>query len=273
MDRLARPYDLAVRLRGGEVVLTAWSTAFTAPGVMAELAAAGYPAITFDMQHGVHNIATLADAIPRVVAHGTAPIVRVPVGDFASASRAVDYGATAVIAPMIDSAEDARRFVSHVKYLPLGQRSWGPAASMRLAGVSDPGVWLAGANDATLAFAMIESRPALDALDDILRVPGLDGVFIGPADLSIALTNGARFAPSAEETQETAARVAAKAVAAGKLAGAFAVSTADAKRAAAAGFRLIALGVDFALLHEAARATLASFASDGTAAKGGRGGY
>lgn len=262
MTQPRRPYDLAHRLRAGEVVQTAWSISLTEPAALTELASAGYPAVTFDMQHGVHDVGTIAAAIPGVVAAGAAPVVRIPVGAYSVASRVLDFGAVAVIAPMIELAAEATAFVQQAKYPPVGQRSWGAASAMRLAGVSDPAGWLRNANDIVLAFAMIESRAALDALPEILAVPGLDGVFVGPADLSIALSNGSRFAPSSDETQAAVADIAAKARAAGKLAGAFAVSAVDAQRAKAAGFRFIALGVDFALLGEAARAAVASFAGD-----------
>ncbi|WP_334175306.1 aldolase/citrate lyase family protein [Pseudoxanthobacter sp.] len=259
MTELLKPYDLARRLRAGEVVQTAWSISLTEPAALTELAAAGYPAVTFDMQHGIHDVGSIAAAIPQVVAAGAAPVVRIPVGAYPVASRVLDFGAVAVIAPMIESAAQAAAFVQQAKYPPVGQRSWGAASAMRLAGVADPAVWLQKANDIVLTFAMIESRPALEALPEILAVPGLDGVFVGPADLSIALSNGSRFAPSSDETQATVAGIATRARAAGRIAGAFAVSAADAQRAKAAGFSFIALGVDFALLGEAARATIAAF--------------
>ncbi len=223
------------------------------------LARAGYPAVTLDMQHGEHDFASLAATIPAVVAAGATPVVRVPVGEFATASRAVDAGAAAVIAPMIDDAATARRFVAQIKYPPLGERSWGPASAMALAGVTDPLGWLETANRATLAFAMIETRAAFEGLDDILAVPGLDGVFVGPADLSIALSNGAHVAPSAESTHAAGREDRRAARAAGRIAGYFAPSVEDALKAQAAGFTFISLGIDAAIIAEAGRAKLAAF--------------
>ncbi len=121
--------------------------------------------------------------------------MRVPVGDFASASRLIDAGAAGVIAPMINSRADAERFASFAKFPPVGERSWGPRAALALSGLDLQG-YLASANRLTQAIAMIETREALDALDDILAVAGIDGVFIGPADLSIALEQRRQMGPS-----------------------------------------------------------------------------
>ena len=85
---------------------------------------------------------------------------------------------------MINSVEDARLFVSFTKFPPLGERSWGPARALALTGLS-PQDYFKQANDFSLIVAMIETREAIAAVDDILAVPGIDGVFVGPSDLSI----------------------------------------------------------------------------------------
>lgn len=250
------PMDLARRMRAGETIVTAWS-GLPDPRVSAVLGRAGYPAVTFDMQHGLHDLASVAQGIPAAAANGAAPIVRLAVDDFAGASRVADMGAVAIIAPMIEDAAGARRLVAHVKYPPLGQRSWGPFEAMGVAGITDQHEWLATANAATLAFAMIETSAAYAALPEILAVEGLDGVFVGPSDLSIALTGG-RLAPSAAETLETVRAIGQAAVAAGKLAGVYCQNAEEFFSMQAAGFRLMALGGDSALLASAAVATLAS---------------
>jgi 4-hydroxy-2-oxoheptanedioate aldolase len=254
---MAGPLDLAERLRGGEAIVTAWS-GIPDTRVVATLGRAGYPAITLDMQHGLHDIASVAAAIPVAIATGAAPIVRIPVDDFASASRAVDAGAAAVIAPMIDGPATARRFVAHVKYPPVGSRSWGPTAGMIATGIDSGPAWLARANGATLALAMIESAESIAALDEIVAVDGLDGVFVGPSDLSLALSNGARLAPSADETWETGRRIAAAARRAGRIAGMFANTAEDVERAFDAGYGLVAFGTDVGLLRTGGAAALAA---------------
>ena len=136
--------------------------------------------------------------------------MRVPVGEFPLASRLLDAGAAGIIAPMINSRDDARRLVAFTKFLPLGERSWGPRAVLPLSGLEAP-EYLASANAMTQTIAMIETRAALEALDDILGVEGVDGVFIGPSDLSIALSDGQKAEPRGAPLMEAAGRIAARA--------------------------------------------------------------
>ena len=246
---------LADRLRGGETVITAWSML---PGAsLAEaLVRCGYEAIVLDMQHGQHDIASVRDAIASITMAGGHPVGRIPVGDFATASRLLDLGAQAVIAPMINSAEDAKRFAAFMKYPPTGERSWGPMRAMELNGVAESQAYLMSADAETLAFGMIESRSALAALDDILAVKGLDGVFVGPVDLSIALSEGARLDPSGPETQDAAKMIVEAAKAAGKLAGIFCVTAEDVRAAKEMGYPFIAYGIDQVVLQAGVSAML-----------------
>src|ERR671916_3408749 len=119
----------AALFRRGEPAITAWC-GLPDPTVCGVLARENFDAITIDMQHGAIDFAATIRAIPLVAAAGKPALVRIPVGEFATASRLLDAGASAVIAPMINSVEDARRFGSFVKYSPLGQRSWGPHAAV-----------------------------------------------------------------------------------------------------------------------------------------------
>lgn len=139
-----------------------------------------------------------ANAVAQVRLAGKPALARIPVGDFASASRLLDAGASGIIAPMINSAEDAQAFVKATKYPPLGERSWGPSLALNHTGLSADD-YLKNANALTVAIAMVETRAALEAIDDILGVAGIDGIFIGPSDLSIALSNGDQVAPNAAE--------------------------------------------------------------------------
>jgi 4-hydroxy-2-oxoheptanedioate aldolase len=116
---------------------------------------------------------------------------------------------------------------------------------------------LARGNDATIALAMIETREAMDALEDILAVPGIDGVFVGPADLSIALTRGAEVDPLHAELDAALSEVARKAHAVGKIASAFCPDGKRGRELAARGFTLLSLGTDGSMLRSAARAELA----------------
>ena len=247
---------LSKTLSADAPTFTAW-VGMNEAAVAEALAREGFDAVILDMQHGALDFAGAARAIVAVALAGLPAIVRTPVDDFATASRVIDAGAAGVIAPMINSRADAERFASFAKFPPLGERSWGPGAALSLTGLETQ-AYLASANGLVQAIAMIETREALAALDDILGVNGIDGVFVGPADLSIALNNGARWDPRGASVLEAAAQVVARARAHGKYAGMFCYDGADASAMAALGFKLCSVGSDGAFLRAAARAEIAA---------------
>jgi len=246
---------LSDRLRAGETIVSAW-VGTPAPAVVETLLGAGFDAAVIDMQHGGFDEVSAAAGIAAAALAGKPALVRTPVEAFPSASRVLDAGAAAVIAPMIDTTEHARRLASFCKYPPLGARSWGPGRATALSGLAGQDYLLA-ANRLHLAIAMIETQAALDAVDDILAVPGVDGIFVGPSDLSIALSRGGRLDPFAPEVDAALDRVAARAAAAGKFAGMFCFSGRQAKAMAARGFRLLTVATDLLLLAASARAEAA----------------
>jgi 4-hydroxy-2-oxoheptanedioate aldolase len=247
--------SLSRRLKAGEALLAGWSS-IADPAVAELMVRAGFDTAVIDMQHGAHRLDTAFAAIAAVALAGAPAIVRIPVGDNASVSRLLDHGAAAIIAPMINSVADAQAFADAVKYPPLGQRSWGPHRAVALTGLA-PADYLAGANDLHLALPMIETRAALEALDDILGLPGIDGVFVGPSDLSIALTGG-RLDPRGAEVDRALDRIAARARAAGKIAGLFCFDAENAKAMAARGFGLCSIASDALLLGAGVRAAVAA---------------
>jgi 4-hydroxy-2-oxoheptanedioate aldolase len=158
---------------------------------------------------------------------------------------------------MINSPEEARALVAATKYPPVGERSWGPTRVMTLRG-SEPQAHLEAGNRTSLVLAMIETSRALGALDDILAVPGIDGVFIGPSDLSVSFSEGGRVAPFDASLEDPIRRIADVANAAGKITGAFAASGARARTFREWGCRLIALGTDQMYLAAGAEAMLSA---------------
>jgi 4-hydroxy-2-oxoheptanedioate aldolase len=247
---------LAQGLADRRGVFSAW-VGVNDPAVADALAREAFDAVTLDMQHGGLDFIGANQAILAVALAGKPTLVRIPVGEFALASRLADAGAAAIIAPMINDAAEARRFAEFVKFPPLGARSWGPRAAVALSGFVGP-AYLHSANAITLAIAMIETREALDSLDAILAAPGIDGVFVGPNDLSIALHRGAVLDPHDGEVERALAHVVARAAAHGKLAGLFCLDGQGAKAAAARGFALRSVSTDLNLLRAAARAELAA---------------
>jgi 4-hydroxy-2-oxoheptanedioate aldolase len=248
------PKTLADKLRSGQPVITGWSM-LAAPIVAELFARSGYEAVTLDLQHGMHDFTSASDGFAALALGGAHRIARIPVDDNATASRLADMGAECLIAPMINSRADAEAFVKAVKYPPVGERSWAPFRVVML-NQQTPDAYLETANEQTLALAMVETRTSVDALDDILAVPGLDGVFVGPSDLSLALSNGEKLDPNGEETARVCGEIAARAKAAGKIAGIFCIGAEKVEEAIAQGFRLMAHGTDMMMFDEAARAHL-----------------
>ncbi len=246
--------SLAARLRAGETLISGWS-AIPEPLVAEAIARAGFDCVILDMQHGLHDTRSVGQSISGIVLAGRPAIIRVPLGDNAFASRALDMGAEAIIAPMINTPAEARAFIAATKYPPVGERSWGPARALALSGKS-PQAHLETSNFATLAFAMIETDRALGALDDILAVQGLDGVFVGPSDLSVTLSSGAKIAPFDSDLDTALRHIADLANAAGKIAGAFTATPERAKHYRLFGYRLLALGSDSAYLAAGAASML-----------------
>ena len=256
-------YALAPRLAAGETVLTAWSN-LPDPGLVEALAAGPFGAVTLDMQHGGHHEESVLSGIAPIVRAGKAAVVRIPVARYDMASRALDSGADAIIAPMIDTAADARAFRDSVKYLPVGKRSWGPVCGRALRGVEGGDAFLHRANADTLAFAMIETKGAYEAVEEIAAIDGIDGLFVGPADLTIAWTGGetADFTTGAMEPM--LAHLAAVATRAGKHAAIYAGSAAQAARFLKLGYKLVVLASDIAII-EAGQAAFADALSRETA--------
>lgn len=247
---------LAERLAADDVVLSAWSGVPDALTVEI-VAAQPFDAVTLDMQHGGHNEDSVLRSIVPVRHAGKHAIVRTPVNRFDMASRALDFGAEAVIAPMVNSVRDAELFAKAMKYPPIGERSWGPTFGFpRMKGTSQQ-AWLAETNARTVSIAMIETRAALAVLDDIVAMPGIDAVFLGPSDFSIAWTNGATIDPTLEDMMETIAEVAARTRKAGKHAGIFLMDPSFAGRYVEMGYRFLAFGSEHRLIAIGAARMLA----------------
>jgi 4-hydroxy-2-oxoheptanedioate aldolase len=143
----------------------------------------GWDTLTIDLQHGVIDYAQMVTMLQAISTTPTVPVVRVPWLEPGIIMKTLDAGAYAVICPMVNTREDAQKFVSWTSYAPMGSRSNGPIRALLYGGAD----YQANANDTIVRFAMIETAQALDNLDAILSVEGLDAVYIGPSDLSLAL--------------------------------------------------------------------------------------
>lgn len=222
------------------------------------MAAQGFDAVTIDMQHGALDYSNLLPMFQAMRASGAVLMARVPWNEPGIVMKALDAGAYGIICPMVNTAADAARFVSYLRYPPLGQRSFGPTRVSFAAGAHYAGE----ANDNILGFAMIETAEALANLDAIAATPGLDGLYIGPADLTLSLTAG-RLAPGfdREEPEMIAAvqQILAACKARGLRAGLHCGTADYAARAIGWGFDLTTVGGDSRFLAAAAGAAVTRF--------------
>ena len=163
-------------------LLNGWLTlgSIAAAEVMSRQA---WDSLTIDMQHGLADFDTAVNMLRAICSTDVTPMVRVPWLDPAMIMRVLDAGAYGVICPMINTQAQCEEFVSCCRYAPQGARSFGPTRAPLYAGDD----YWKHANDTVLTFAMVETRQAVEAVDEIVSVPGLDGLYIGPSDLSLTL--------------------------------------------------------------------------------------
>ena len=204
----------------------------------------GWDSLTIDLQHGIVDYSTMVPMLQAISTTAVVPVVRVPWLEPGILMKTLDAGAYAVICPMVNSGEEAQKLVAWTSYAPRGTRSYGPIRAVLYGGAD----YTQHADGTIVRFAMIETARAVDNLDDILSVDGLDAVYIGPSDLSISL--GCK--PSFDELEPTAAQavehILARAKAHGVVAGIHNGSPEAALDRIAKGFQFVTVGSDARLL-------------------------
>ncbi len=230
-----------------------WVNFAYAPIVEA-LVGSGFDWLLFDMEHTPNDLETVGQQLLALRGTAVAPIVRVPIHDMAWIKRVLDAGAPNVMVPNIRSAAEAREAVAWTRFAPEGLR--GVAGSTRAGGWTRYKDYMARANDEIGVVVQIESREALDELDAICRVDGIDAVFIGPSDLAASL--GHRGQATHPEVQAAIAGAIRTAKAAGRAIG---ILTADGKADGylEQGATMVGVGTDLHLLVAAADALAARF--------------
>ncbi len=234
---------LRAKFGAGEPAFGLWAGIPTS--LTAELAGVvGYDYVCVDLQHGLSDEATMVSMFLATQAAGAAPLARLAWNEPWLIMRALDLGAVGVILPLIDNAAEARRAVESCRYPPVGRRSYGPVRAELVMGSAA----LEDVGDA-LCFAMIETREGIENLEEIAATPGLDGLYIGPSDLSIALglaPGGVVTDPSQDRPKlaEAIERIRQVCEAHGLIAGMHCGSGAIAEHYAQQGFRLITVAVD-----------------------------
>jgi 4-hydroxy-2-oxoheptanedioate aldolase len=233
--------DIHSRFAAGQKAVNGWC-ALPSPVTAEIMGRQGFDLMTVDLQHGLMDY-QMALTMLQVLQGLPAPVlVRVPWNEPGIVMKCLDAGFAGVICPMVNTVEDARRLVQSARYAPMGGRSFGPTRANLVHGAG----YVKTANTAVLVLAMIETREALDNLEGILAVEGIDGIYVGPSDLGLSLGYEPTLDPTAPEVLEAITLIAARAKAAGRIAG---VHTGSPEMI----HRMFAQGYDFASLLTDAR--------------------
>jgi 4-hydroxy-2-oxoheptanedioate aldolase len=241
--------DFAARVRNRETLVGYW-VLLDSPASTERLARLGYDYVAMDAQHGLFGYSGMLAGLTAIDAGGqSAGMIRVGANDAASIGRALDAGAAGVIVPLINTPEDAAAAVSASRYPPLGIRSYGPMRSMLRIGPVP-----AEANGSVAVLAMIETPQGLANVEEIAATPGLDGLYVGPSDLTLAIGGKASVDPAVADAFEAAlTRVRLACEANGIAAGLHTASGEVAAKRIAEGWTLLSVASDVIHLETAAR--------------------
>lgn len=240
-------------LRNRQRLIGYWSL-LDSPVAAERLARVGYDYLAFDAQHGLFGYQGLLNNLIATDTRGSTAVgmVRVEANDLTYIGRALDAGAAAVIVPLIDNAQDAADAVAAVRYPPHGRRSYGPMRAQLRIGPNP-----ADTHEQTAVLAMIETADGLANVEAICATPGLDGIYVGPSDLRLAIGGKSSNDPDvAEEFEAALTRIREAAEAAGIAAGIHNADGASAARRLAEGYTFATVSADVVHLQQVATAHL-----------------
>lgn len=245
-------------LKGEKAMIGFWLS--LASPYTAEIAAgAGFDWLLIDGEHGPNDIPLLLAQLQTLAAHSVAPVVRVPIGETWMIKQVLDIGAQSVLVPMVETAEQARQLVKAMNYPPKGVRGVGAAVARASAFNRIPD-YLTTANDEVCLIVQAESKAAVDAIEEIATVDGVDAIFIGPADLAADMGYPGRGTePVVLDTIEKAIQ---RIQAAGKPAGILNSDPKLANRYIELGAKFVAVGTDVTLFSQATSNLARSYRGD-----------
>jgi 4-hydroxy-2-oxoheptanedioate aldolase len=246
---------LKTKIDEGSPVINAFVTMATSFGAET-IARAGWDSVTFDMQHGIIDYHDVVHGIQAMQNQPVTPLVRVPWNEPGIIGKVLDAGALGVICPMVNTRDDAVRLTSAMRYPPQGTRSYGPA---RAETYGEAGGYFPAANASVLCIPMIETVEAIANLDEILGVPGVDGVYVGPSDLGLSMGLPPALDRTEPELLDALKFIATRAKTSGKFAGLHNATGAYAARMWDIGFQFSSVLTDSGLLLRAAKAEVAAF--------------
>jgi 4-hydroxy-2-oxoheptanedioate aldolase len=258
-----RPNTLKALAQEGRVAVNAWVS--MGSGYLAEiLGHAGFDAVTIDLQHGAYGFDTAVQLLHAVSSTPAIPLARSAGASLAEINKLLDAGAYGVICPLIETVDEAVAFARACRYPPRGVRSYGPARGLTYGGMDYP----QHADDHVLSLAMIETLPALAAIERILDVDELDGIYMGPSDLGLAMGIGPNAWPG-KEMADAVAHVLEATQRRGKYAGIFASSVEMSQAMSGMGYHLVTPGNDAQLLRSAAAGRIEGVRSAAPRSKNG----
>lgn len=255
MHTLTNPFKQAL---GGTAPLLGLWLGMADPYAAELCATAGFDWLLIDGEHGPNDLRSTLATLQAVAAYPAHPIVRITHGDTALIKQVLELGATTLLVPMVDSAAQATSIVQAMRYPPQGVRGVGSGLARSSRWNGNPN-YLSQANGTMCLLAQVESVQALDNLEAIAGVEGVDALFIGPADLAASMGYlGQTNHPEVRAAIDHAIGVIQRA---GKAAGILATDPAYARHCMDKGVRFVAVGVDTTLLAQATRGLAASFKS------------
>lgn len=244
-----RANTVRTRLAADQVVVNGWlsiGSAYAAEGV----GHSGVHAVTVDLQHGMLGFSDALVMMQALSATPATPLVRVPELNPAKIMHLLDAGAYGIICPMISTPEQTAELVAACRYPPHGNRSFGPSRGLLFGGPD----YVAKANETVMAIPMIETSEAVDNIEDILDVEGVDMIYLGPNDTAFALDG--HVGHPRPKSEAALLHVLAAATRRGIPAGIFCSSGEEARMRVEQGFRLVTPGNDFAHLTRSMRAAV-----------------
>lgn len=239
------------KLKRGESSIGTWLT-LPDPVAARLMARVGFDWLTVEMEHTPINLETAVQSLAVIAAEGVAPLVRVPWNTGENLKRVLDNGAWGVVVPMVNSRAEAEAVVEATRYPPLGSRSVGGqlhAASFD----TDPATYYARANQEILVVLMMEHIRAIEAADDICRVPGVDAVFVGPNDLCNSMGKAPVFDSQDKDFVQAVQHVLTTATRHGVAPGIHVLDAAAAERRLQEGFQFIAITSEAGMMLAKAR--------------------
>jgi 4-hydroxy-2-oxoheptanedioate aldolase len=245
---------LKQRLQAGKACVNGWLA--IPSGFSAEvMAQCGWDSITVDMQHGVQDYQSMVQCFQSMTAHPVTPLVRVPWNEPGIIGKALDGGAMGIICPMVNNKAEASALASYSLYPPMGKRSNGP---IRAAMYGEASNYQKTANAEIEVIPMIETQEGIDNIDEILSVPGITGIYIGPSDMGLSLG----LIPTLDREEPLILGIYEKLLASckkhGKFAGLHNGTSAYAARMIGMGFRFVTIANDSGLMARMARSEVAA---------------